>query len=202
MVLAAAEGLSLHKRHPVRVHTLTGFVSKEWLLIRESQYLADLHLGFVPLEDQLAIGGQHAEAPGKALGQVLAPVIGEYSVLSSKPAITSCASQVRRIEDDHFEGVIFERQAAKIHDDIGLYVQYSAITEHVLLIPNVSEQGSLVVLVEPEHTAATAGIEDFDGGGHGVSSRCAQLTQGPSSVSKIPRRNHSDPGATGSQPMQ
>ena len=61
-------GLPLHKRHPVRVHTLAGFMPKEWLLIRESQYLADLHLGFVPLEDQHAIGGQHAEALSKALG--------------------------------------------------------------------------------------------------------------------------------------
>ena len=74
-VWVVAEGLSLHKRHPVRVHTLAGFVSEEWLLIRESQYLADLHLGFVPFEDQHAIGGQHAKALRKALGQVIAPVI-------------------------------------------------------------------------------------------------------------------------------
>ena len=38
--------------------------------------------------------------------------------------------------------------------------------------------------------------------GHGVATRRAQLTQGPSSVSKIPIRNHSGAGATGSQPRQ
>ena len=34
--------------------------------------------------------------------------------------------------------------------------------------------------------------------GHGIASRRAQLTQGPSSVLKIPIRNHSGAGATGS----
>ena len=38
--------------------------------------------------------------------------------------------------------------------------------------------------------------------GHGVTSRRAQLTHGPPSVSKIPRRNHSGPGASGFQPRQ
>ena len=103
-------GLPLHKRHPVRIHTLPGLVSKEWLLVSQSQYLADLHLGFVPLEDQHAIGGQHAEALSKALGQVVAPVIGEYSVLRSKPAITTCAGQMWRTEDDHLDGAVFEGQ--------------------------------------------------------------------------------------------
>ena len=56
-------------------------MAKQGLLISERQYFADLYLGFVPLEDQYAVGGQHAKAFGKALGQVIAPVIREYSVL-------------------------------------------------------------------------------------------------------------------------
>lgn len=51
-------------------------MAEEWLMISECKYFADLHLCFVPLEDQHAIGGQYAKALRKALGQVIAPVIG------------------------------------------------------------------------------------------------------------------------------
>lgn len=142
-------------------------MAKEWLLISEGQYFADLHLSFVPLENQHAIGGQHAKALGKALGQVVAPVIGEKSILGAQPAISPGTGEVWRVEDDHLECAVIKGEAAKVHDDVGLYVQDAAIAEHVLLIANVTEQGALVALVEPEHAATAAGVKDFSGGGHG-----------------------------------
>lgn len=142
-------------------------MAKEGLLISEGQYFADFDLRFVPLEDQHTIGGQHAKALGKALGQVVSPVIGEQSVLGAQPAISPGTGEVWRIEDNHLECAVIKWEAAKVHDDVGLYVQDAAVAEHVLLIANVTEQGALVALVEPEHAATAAGVKNFGGGGHG-----------------------------------
>ena len=71
-----------------------------------------------------------------------------------------------RIEHHQLERSTLEGQVAKIHEHIRLHFQGPAILAHVLLIADIPEQGVLVVFVEAEHGAATAGVENFYRTGH------------------------------------
>ncbi|MGP5279508.1 hypothetical protein, partial [Pseudomonas helleri] len=78
-------------------------------------------------------------------------------------AITPGAAQVGRIEHHQLERSTLEGLVAKIHEHIRLHVQGPVILTDVLLIADIVEQGVLVVVVETEHGAATAGVENFSG---------------------------------------
>jgi hypothetical protein len=142
------EGLSraLYEADPVRLFALTGLVAKQRPLIGKGENLADPDLGFVPLEDKKLAGLQHTEALGEPIAKVVAPVVGEDSILESQPAFTTGAHQVGRVEDNHVEACIGERQVSKVHDDVWLNLQHSTITKHMLFVTDVTEQSALVAL--------------------------------------------------------
>ena len=73
-------------------------MAKHRFLICKGQYFADLHLGFIPLENQYAVGSQHPEALGKALAQIIPQVTGQDSVLGLQLAITPGTGQVGWVE--------------------------------------------------------------------------------------------------------
>lgn len=151
----------LHERDPVRFLALTGLVAKLRLLIGKGKNFADPDLGFVPLEDQELAGPQNAEALGEPFAKVVAPVVGEDSVLEPQPAFAAGAHQVRGIEHHHVEAGVGEGQVPEIHDDVWLNLQHPAITQHMLFISDIAEQSALVGFIEPHHPAGAAGVEDL-----------------------------------------
>jgi hypothetical protein len=69
---------------------LSRCVAEQRLVRRQGQHFAQLHLGFVPLENQHAMAVQHTEALGKALAQIGPPVVAEFSVLRGQPRTRPC----------------------------------------------------------------------------------------------------------------
>jgi hypothetical protein len=74
-----------HKHQPMRPRLLSAGVAEQRLMWRQRQHLAQLDLGFVPLEHQYPLGLQHSETLRKALAQILAPVITELAVFGCQP---------------------------------------------------------------------------------------------------------------------
>ena len=68
---------------------------------------------------------------------------------------------MRRIEQDEMERTVGKRYLAEVPDNIGPDLQPAPVAKGVLLAAAVHEDRIGIILVEPAHPTAAAGIEYF-----------------------------------------
>lgn len=160
-------GVWLHKHEPMGLCRFPAAISNERLLVGQAQKLGNLHLMLVPLEDQRSERLEDTEAFGKSSANIIAPVLTELAVLLRKPSVLSVLHQVRRVEDDQVECLWRVRKVAevkhliRVNDELTGAAGTGLIREAVFLAPDVSENGSVIVPVEPEHAATAAHVNHW-----------------------------------------
>ena len=121
----------------------------------------------VPFEDEKTAGTQNAKTFSEALGQGAFPISSECAILGLLETcrllfgVLSPPTQVWRVEYNHAECIVGEIHACKIPYDIRLDGECSAIAQSRFLTAYVLKQYTRVILVEVEHSATAASIEDW-----------------------------------------
>ncbi len=157
--------LLFHETDPVGVCPFAGDMPEDGFVRSQFQNLGYFYVCLVPFENKKSSFTEDSEAFGKAFFQYFFPAVSrEGAVLDYLPAagflFIAGKFQVRRIEDHHGKGLVREGHGREVTDDVRVYFEMAPIAEVGVQFPYVLEEDTGVFLVEVEHSAAAAGVEN------------------------------------------
>ena len=104
----------------------------------------------------------------KAFADVRAPVVAKFAVFGSQPALRARADQVRWIEGNQVEAVVWKGEIPEVEDHVrtdfqaalAVLLAVGSVGDKMKLVPLVAEKNGGVFLVEPPHAGAAAWVKD------------------------------------------
>ena len=127
----------------------------------QRQYCFQFQLRFSPFEHKHAVVVEHTEALAETHGQLRLTVSVEATELFVKVSRFASPNQVRRVEDHKAKRLVRERHLGEIADDVGMHDAQLPVCQGTFLVADVHEVDQRIVFIEPEHTAAAAGIQNW-----------------------------------------